>query len=168
MERKYLEKGLIFSTWFDVDNDGLRDLVIAVKELPAIWKRLWLRFTNNFKTQIIHRSEKWHVILYRNMTEKNHWLQFQLIGATGNRPAVGAAVEVTSPSGVQRQQIGQAEGAIRSQGHYRLYFGLGSHQQAISAKVYWPDGHVQEMANLTVDQFVVVQRDDVKVSRSTD
>ncbi|WP_143302027.1 CRTAC1 family protein [Candidatus Entotheonella palauensis] len=165
LERQYA-KGRLFGTWFDADHDGLRDVLVAVKEMPPIWKRAWLKLLKIVDPKLIVRFEKWNLVLYRNMGTKTHWVQFQLMGSEGNRPAVGAVVEVTSPDGTQRQQVGQADGSIRSQGHYRLYFGLGPHQQQVSAKIFWPDGHIQDMNDLAVDQLFVVQRKGLKVSRS--
>jgi hypothetical protein len=166
LERQYA-RGQLFSTWFDADNDGFQDLLIAIKELPSIWTRVWWKVLKIFQTQRLFYFEKWNIVLYRNIGAKDHWVQFQLIGSEGNRPALGAVVEVTSPDSTQRQQVGQAEGSIRSQGHYRLYFGLGKHQQGLSAKIFWPDGYVQEINNLSIDQLLVVQREGLKVSRST-
>ena len=68
-------------------------------------------------------------------------------------------MEVVTSEGVQRQQVGQAEGSIRSQGHYRLYFGLGKQQTVNSVKVFWPDGQLQEIKNPASDQLLVIQQE---------
>ena len=151
----------VFCTWFDADNDGSRDLLIAMEDRPlewippklmGMWKRL---FPSNDK--IIH-LRKSKLILYRNVGAKNHWLQLQLIGKKRNRQAIGARVEVATPDGVQLQQVGQAEGSINSQGHYRLYFGLGKYKSADSVRIFWPDGTLEEIENLEGDRLFIARQ----------
>ena len=98
-------------------------------------------------------------MLYPNIGATNHWLEIKLIGSSGNRQALGAEVEVVTPDGVQLQAIGQSEGSHYSQGHYRLYFGLGQHRTVNTVKVYWNNGYLQEIKNVPSDQLLVVKRE---------
>ncbi|MEO1300543.1 MAG: ASPIC/UnbV domain-containing protein, partial [Cyanobacteria bacterium J06636_16] len=52
------------------------------------------------------------------------------------------------------QQVGQADGAIRSQGHYRLYFGLGQSKTIRALKIFWANGRVQAIENPQADQLL--------------
>ena len=57
------------------------------------------------------------------------------------------------------QQVGQAEGSHYSQGHYRLYFGLGPHERPSALTIHWPDGYVQEILEPQGDRLLVFERD---------
>ena len=157
LEKKFFNSSFRCS-WFDADNNGSRDLLIAMRNFKWIPTRLRLIgeriFSRNDK---IGRLPESKVMLYRNIGAKNHWLQLQLIGKEGNRQAIGARVEVATPDGVQLQQVGQAEGSILSQGHYRLYFGLGQYESADSVRIFWPDGTLEEIENLKGDQLLKIK-----------
>lgn len=139
------------SNWFDLDNDGRLDLLLALNENPA-YERWW-----DFSEKARFRTT-WQVKAYRNIRASNHWLQIKLIGKDGNRQAIGARVVVTTPSGQEIQEVGSTDGAFFSQGHYRLYFGLGSHAKADTIMIHWPDGHQQELKNIAGDKLHVISR----------
>ncbi len=156
----------IFCIWFDADNDGSRDLLIAMEDRPFGWmpyklirivERIFSRDPEFYSAPKWKVNNKWKLMLYRNIGIKNHWLQVQLTGKEGNRQAIGARVEVATPDGVQLQQVGQAEGSKFSQGHYRLYFGLGQYESADSVKIFWPDGTLKEIENLKGDRLVEIK-----------
>jgi len=50
------------------------------------------------------------------------------------------------------------EGSHYSQGHYRLYFGLGPHTQIDKLDITWPDGTQQPMQNIAANQHLVVRK----------
>jgi hypothetical protein len=118
--------------WFDADNDGDRDLLLALQ------RDAW----------------RWEVGLLRNDGAPTHWLQVELAGRAGNRPAIGARAAVTTQDGVQTQWIGQSEGSHHSQGHYRLYFGLGAHRRIQRLEVTWPDGRSEQHLDVKVDRLL--------------
>ena len=101
-----------------------------------------------------------HVTLkaFRNVGNANHWLQIRLNGGKGNRQAIGARVTVITPDGRQVQEVGSTDGAFFSQGHYRLYFGLGTYTKADAVKIRWSDGNEQEIRNVTGDKLLIVER----------
>jgi hypothetical protein len=114
------------STWFDVNNDGSRDLLIALEDNDPSWlARLWRRIFQGEISIPPADMKVWELIAYHNIGSTNHWLEIELIGRDRNPQAIGARVTVGTSQGIQFQQVGQAEGSIYSQGHYRLYFGLG-------------------------------------------
>jgi len=143
------------STWFDADNDGSLDLLIATRYYQPRWAKI-------FNSKINSQDEKdWMLMFYQNistLSTGNHWLEIKLVGVTGNRQAIGARVEVITSDGVQFQQVGQAEGSHYSQGHYRLYFGLGTNQNVQAVKIFWPDGQLQKLENPAIDQLLVVKQ----------
>jgi hypothetical protein len=123
------------ASWFDFDNDGSRDAVLAERHRDAG------RFTT--------------LRLLENIGPSGRWLELELEGEPGNRQAVGAKVRVKAGELEQTQWVGQNDGAHLSQGHYRLYFGLGAATGA-SVKITWPDGTVQRLGAVGVDRIVRV------------
>jgi hypothetical protein len=148
--RKYMAA---IATWADLDNDGRRDLLLAVNENFSLW-RWWEKLGKNSEDRFA-----WKLSAYKNVVgNDNHWLQLRLVGKAGNPQAIGARVTVQTPDGQQTQQIGLNDGAFFSQGHYRLYFGLGSHRRADLMKIRWPDGEAQELKGVEGDRLQVIRQ----------
>ena len=159
-------------TWFDLNNDGSRDVLIALNEKSEKFQFRWfwrsiawllqpLKGENKLWQAVTYRAERdnlwWKVEAYRNdLRSMNHWLQLKLIGPEGNRQAIGAQAIVTTPEGKQLQQVGSSEGAFFSQGHYRLYFGLGRHERADSIEILWPDGQRQQIKDVGGDRLLTI------------
>jgi len=149
--RQYSVKDAIAS-WFDMDNDGDRDLVMAVKYKSSPVESLFGRMTPNSNYEL-----ESNIFLYKNHNDNNHWLQIRLIGPKGNPQALGARVIMENSNGdVTEQIVGHAEGSHSSQGHYRLYFGLGSHDKPKSLRVVWPDGKLQTV-HPESDKLILVE-----------
>jgi len=125
-----------FASWFDADADGDRDLVLATRE---------------------QKTREWRATWHRNVGARHHWLQVDLIGPPGNRQALGASVRLTVGDRTQLQPVGAAEGSRFSQGHYRLYFGLGDAERADSLEVRWPDGSAASLRDLRADRVHLVR-----------
>ena len=123
------------TTWFDDNNDGARDLLLASAD-PG-----------------------WDASLYENREAENHWLEVELVPESGVPPSVGARVRVRAQGRTQTQWVGQNDGSHYSQGHYRLYFGLGGAEQARSVKVIWPDGSKRRLRQVPADQLLHVSFD---------
>ena len=153
-----------FATWFDANNDGLLDLLWASAYRLSKPRAFFGRIRETiFGAEDTAGSTA--VTLYSRIEEptsetKNHWLQLDLQGSTNNRQAIGALVELTANKITQLQTVGQFEGAQFSQGHYRLYFGLGEQQSVDLIRVYWPDGSSQEMRNIAADQRLAISQFD--------
>ena len=141
------------SNWADLDNDGARDVVIALNENPSLW-RWWEK---PFKSP--QDVFKWELLSYRNVGTDNHWLEVRLEGTSGNRQAIGASVTVVTPDGQQIMEVGSNEGSFFSQGHYRLYFGLGKEARAKAVTIRWPDGSIQKLENVPGDALLVVKQE---------
>jgi hypothetical protein len=143
-------------SWFDVDNDGDRDLVAAMQYYSPI--------DNIFKFGKVDPSKAnpatgWQTTLYQNQLSGHHWLEITLVGSERNRQAIGADLRLKTSAGFIEQQVGSAEGSHYSQGHYRLYFGLGKLDRIDEVTVTWNDGAVQKIKGLHIDQLIKVQRD---------
>ncbi|MDH3980392.1 MAG: CRTAC1 family protein [Gammaproteobacteria bacterium] len=139
------------ANWYDIDNDGRLDLLMALSENPAFSH--WWEFSREPR-----HSVTWVLKAYRNTDAANHWLQVKLVGQDGNRQAIGARVTVVTPDGRQVQEVGSTDGAFFSQGHYRLYFGLGNHTRADVLHVQWSDGDQQEFQKVSGDRLLTIER----------
>lgn len=124
--------------WADFDGDGLRDPVVSYG-------------SGEFASRMVVRRA-------RNVTPiHGHWLDVDLEGSAENRQAVGAYVVARAGKKTQVQWVGQNDDAPHSQGHYRLYFGLGSAPAVDSLTVHWPDGQKTDFGAISADQLVHIQ-----------
>ena len=126
--------------------------MIALNENPSLW-RWWEK---PFKSP--QDVFKWEFLSYRNTGTDNHWLEIILEGIPGNMQAIGTSVTVVTGDGQQTMGVGNNEGSYFSQGHYRLYFGLGQHNKAKAVKIRWPDGRMQELNDVPADALLVVKQ----------
>lgn len=139
-------------SWPDLDNDGRRDVVLALHENPD-YKPWWRRGTPQ------ESRSRWHVAAYRSALDAgNHWLQVELAGPAGNRHGIGAVVTVARGEQTQTRTVGDAEGAFFSQGHHRVYFGLGAGDGTATVNVTWPDGHAQQVEAIRSNQRLTMSR----------
>jgi hypothetical protein len=147
-ERKYMAA---IANWPDLDNDGRRDLLLTLLENFSHWN--WLE--KRRKTTADRFT--WPLAAYRNDAGENSWLEVSLVGPPGNPQAIGARVIATSAAGRQTQVVGHNDGAFFSQGHYRLYFGLGSSPRIDSLRIHWPDGQAQELRDVQGNRRQVIK-----------
>jgi len=153
--------------WYDRDNDGSPDLLLALEDNATLW-RWWQK---PFKHKNVKGQDDrfdWPVLSYRNVGPVGHWLQLNLVGAPGNRQAIGARVTITTPEGQQTQTVGASEGAYLSQGHYRLYFGLGLNDKADKITIRWPDGEIQQLHDIQADRLLSISRDNERQATATE
>jgi hypothetical protein len=142
------EPDRIWISWFDFDNDGARDLLTAASFHQKV--------LDPPPTRPDPLGADAQVAVFKNIAAGHHWLELELTGPAGNRPAIGARAEVTAGGVTQMQQVGESEGAKSGQGHYRLYFGLGNAATVERVVVYWPDGSQKEVENLPADRMHAV------------
>ncbi len=132
--------GFAIVEWMDYDNDGRRDPLIATSKREF--------------------SPSSHVIRKRNVTNAGHWLEVELTGAAENREAIGASVVAHLRGGrTLTQWVGQNDDARHSQGHYRLYFGLGSSQVVKRLVVDWSGGGKTRLRKVGADRLLRISRD---------
>lgn len=122
--------------WLDLDDDGDRD---GLCEL------------------IVGYFDVEHVA-YRNDSPSARWLELDLVGPPTNRQAIGAIAVVETASGRRSaHMVGEAETSHLSQGHYRIYVGLGAEEKVKSIDVTWPGGKVQRIEDVEADNRVIVR-----------
>ncbi len=99
--------------------------------------------------------------VFRNDQSLNHhWLRLKLVGdaSRGNTDAIGAWIEVQMGEQVQRQQVMPTRSYL-SQVELPVTFGLGDGDHVDSVIVTWPDGEVQDLGSLPVDQLHTIRRE---------
>jgi hypothetical protein len=136
--------------WYDRDNDGKRDLLLALNENASLWRWWQKPFKNK---DDIHR---WSMHAWHNVGAGNNWLQIGVAGPSGNRQSIGARVNITSSKGTQTQVVGIHDTSFFSQGHYRLYFGLGAHARASRITVRWSDGRTRELTDVEANRLLTI------------
>jgi hypothetical protein len=155
-DRRFDETGMLavnrdryraaIANWFDLDNDGRPDLLMALDEHPQ-------------PDRPEKHKGRWQLVMHRNAGATGNWLQLKLVGGAGNRQAIGARVTLATPSGQQTSEVGASEGSFFSQGHHRLYFGLGKHARAETVAIRWPDGSRQELHDVDGGRLLTVQQE---------
>lgn len=129
--------GAGITNWFDYDNDGLRDPVTATAN--AVF------------------AKRMKVTRARNLGPGGHWLEVDLLGPGGNKEAVGARVTVRSGGQRYYGWVGESDDSHHSQGHYRIYFGLGGDAVVDRVAVRWPNGNRQQLRKLRADQVLRIE-----------
>ncbi len=113
------------AAYADYDGDGDLDILVETNHGPAY--------------------------LFRNEGgNANHWLHLKLEGTKSNRSALGAVVNVQSPSGKQWQTV-HSGSSYCSQSELALTFGLAKDATA-SVEVIWPSGTRQTFNNVQANQ----------------
>jgi hypothetical protein len=168
--------------WYDRDNSGFRDAIVALRRpLPRqaraairVWHRLrswWVDPAflpqlggndggegSGFEYYVPGIDGTWSATLLQNRGNANHWLELVLEGAGFNREAIGAVVTVQTGSRRQTQGVGWADGAVYSQGHYRLYFGLGQATAIDLLQVRWSTGEITELTEVAADRVLQLRQ----------
>ncbi|WP_145179360.1 CRTAC1 family protein [Gimesia aquarii] len=109
----------------DYDNDGDQDLIVINQNDPAA--------------------------LLQNNSENNHWLKIMLIGTTSNRSAIGTKVEVSQNDETFYQELVGGSSYCSSSQH-ALFFGFGMENTDCTVKIIWPNGQIETLNEVHVDQ----------------
>ena len=144
------------SVWFDFNNDGTQDYLQVVKQPPPVLLRLRQKLfpRDNFREW----QKNWDASLYKNTKSPNHWLQVILSGSDTNPQGIGVTVKVTTATGEQLRQVGITDSSYYSQGHYRLYFGLGKSDRVDAIDLTWSDGRTQRLEDLKGDRLIEIKK----------
>jgi hypothetical protein len=99
--------------------------------------------------------------LWRNDTSReNHWLGIRLIGSAPNTTAIGARVEIRTPTGASVQEVSGGAGR-GSQNDQALLFGLGGGTVISSVTIRWPDGSSRSFRPPRVNRWYSVTQNAV-------
>ena len=113
----------------DLDNDGDLDLIVSNTNGP--------------------------VELLENTVARGNWLQLDLKGPQGNSKGIGTRVKIFADQQEQNRALFPSN-AYLSSGSNRLHFGLDSVQHVDSIHLIWPNGRIQRLANIEVNQRIAL------------
>lgn len=116
------------SAYADLDNDGDLDLVINNTNQEAFV------YENNAREQ-----------------NQSHFLTVALEGPELNRQAIGARLTLKVNDQLLTREVMPTRG-FQSAVDTRMHFGLGSATQTGALTIRWPDGRVQNVTGLSLDQ----------------
>ncbi len=100
--------------------------------------------------------------IYRNDGgNRNSWIGFRLAGASGNRDAIGARVEIEAGG---RTQVGEVRsgGSYLSHNDMRVHFGLGTADRVDTIRVRWPGGKTETLIGMNARQYVTIREGDAR------
>lgn len=127
---KAVSRGLVTA---DFDNDGDLDLFIVEMDAQP-------------------------TLLRHDGRGLGHWAGFLLVGAGGNREAVGARLEVTASDGTTRHLSRSYGGSYLSTCDPRLHVGLGTAGGPLrQVVVRWPSGTVTKLEDLEPGRYWVIE-----------
>ena len=116
----------------DFNNDGLIDIMIG----------------DGGNTQTNGDS------LYKNNSNKNHWLEIALQGTTSNRSAITAIVVIRNGDTFQARIVSGGNG--QNQDSLVIHFGLGANTKVDEMQIFWPGGVPQRCLNVNANRIVRV------------
>ncbi len=123
--------------WADFDNDG--DLDVITGGIGG-------------ETEDGGKRQGPSYFLYRNdQATGNHWLQLALVSSVGHPLPVGARIETRTGDLVQLNEV-TAGGSYASSGWEIQTIGLGAAERVDRLQITWPDGSVEVLRDLAVDQ----------------
>ncbi|MEN1726890.1 MAG: CRTAC1 family protein [Pseudomonadota bacterium] len=118
--------------WGDLNADGRTDLVATQIDCPPL-------------------------VLFNNTETGHHWLTVSLRGVTPNTSAIGAELLLTAGDLTQRRSLMPTRSYL-SQVALPIHFGLGDIDRVDELTIRWPNGQVQTLTNLPVNQQLVVDQ----------
>ncbi len=112
-------------------------------------------FDRDGRLDLVVMNRNAEMELYRNVTkDTGNWLHLKVRGTGGNTFAVGAWVEVKTPSRTQAREItiggGHASGQIGD-----IHVGLGAAETA-QVRVIWPGGAIGDWQTVTANQTMTI------------
>lgn len=131
--RRIVGRGAAYA---DIDGDGDLDVLIAATG----------------------RSPR---LLRNDQHTGHHWLRVTLQGTRSNRSAIGSWVHAIVGKRILRQQVMPTRSYI-SQSELTVTFGLKDATKVDKLRIKWPDGSIQELDDVDVDQVLKVEQADLQ------
>lgn len=111
--------------------------------------------------------------IYYNDGNSNNWLKVGLIGTNSNINAIGARVEVSSPSfnnsSAKKPQIRDVRSAqgFSYMSTLNTHFGLGTDATINTVTIYWPSGTIDIIVNPNINETLMVTEGETLSVQST-
>lgn len=118
---------------FDYDRDGDIDLFIS----------------NNVGAGRLYRNDA-------SSSLNHHWLGLKLRAPSPNIEAIGAQVELVSPSGTQYREM-RIPNHFLSTSPAEIFYGLGTQTEITELRIRWPDGMQARYPRVQIDQWLTLQ-----------
>ncbi|HVJ80917.1 MAG TPA: CRTAC1 family protein, partial [Planctomycetia bacterium] len=97
-------------------------------------------------------------LLRNDQKSGNHWIRLKLVGkGKSNRDAIGALIEVKVGDQTLRRPVMPTRSYL-SQVELPVTVGLGKTSQAPPVRIIWPDGSIQDVADVPVDKPVTIEQ----------
>jgi FG-GAP-like repeat/ASPIC and UnbV len=93
--------------------------------------------------------------LYKNNSNKNHWLEIALQGTKSNRSGITAIVFIRTGNTSQAQIVSGGNG--QNQDSLVIHFGLGKNTKVDEMEIFWAGGVPQRCQNINPDRIVKVK-----------
>ncbi len=118
----------------DIDGDGDIDILIGNIDGPP--------------TLLVNESAQ---------RDDNRWLKVRVVGAGGNRDAVGARV-VVQVGEREHLRLSATGGSFLSSSDPRMHIGLGAAERADRVSVTWPDGTKDVVSDVPAGSIVTIEQ----------
>ncbi|MFN7922698.1 MAG: CRTAC1 family protein [Bryobacteraceae bacterium] len=115
----------------DFDRDGRIDLVVTRLNQPA-------------------------QILWNRTPQAGRWIALRLLGSTSNRDAIGAWVEIETPSGAKQWRRVPSSAGYGASPERVLHFGLARESEVTRIEIRWPSGKKQQAGPLSAGQLTTI------------
>ena len=155
---RYAEPKLLFLNQRNGTFKDISELAGAAIQVPQVSRGMAVGdlFNDGKLEAVVENLVGRPMILHPEGGPRKHWISFQLEGVKSNRLALNARVRAIAGNLVQSGEV-ISGGSYLSQSDLRIHFGLGEHERLDEAKVFWPDGRIETLTNLTADRFYTVQ-----------
>jgi len=111
---------------------------------------------NDGKIDVVASQMDGPPVLLKNINpDHHHWVELKLIGAKGQRDAIGATVYLTA-GGIRQRQDVMSGGSYVSTNDQRPHFGLGDATDAGAAEIHWPSGAKETIKLPAVDRIYTI------------
>lgn len=95
------------------------------------------------------------LLLRNDQSLGNHWLRLKLVGKKANRDAIGAWIKVRIGNQTLARQVMPTRSYL-SQSELPVTIGLGKAATPDEVEIKWPNGQVQKLTDVKVDQTTIV------------